>query len=247
MNTALMITRIEFKLFMRNFAGVFFVLAFPVLLLLFFGNMFGNAPLQLYGGHGTMDVDVPVFSCVVIAVTGILVVPWTVTRYRENKILKRFMATPIRPSDILASQLAVNLVMAAISIAVLSLFGKIVYDVRLPDKILPVLLALFITALCIFSLGLLITSVSSGIRASNIISLLVYFPMLFLSGAIMPLDAMPENMARIGRLLPLSYGIDLLKGVWFGGELSAYAADIFALLITFLVCAVGSALLFRWE
>jgi ABC-2 type transport system permease protein len=247
MNTTLMITRIEFKLFMRNFAGVFFVLAFPILLLLFFGSMFGNAPVQFYGGHGTMDVDVPVFSCVVITITGILVIPWTVTRYRENKILKRYMATPIKPRNILTSQLVVNLVMAAVSITVLVLFGKFTYGVLIPHNILPVVLALFILALCIFSMGLLITSISSGIRASNVISLLVYFPMLFLSGAIMPLDTMPENMARIGRVLPLSYGIDLIKGVWFGGSLSAYSTDIFVLLLVFLVCTAGSIILFKWE
>lgn len=209
--------------------------------------MFGNTPIQLYSGHGMIDVDVPVFSCVVIAVTGILVIPWTVTRYRENKILKRYMATPIKPLDILTSQLVINLVMAAAGIVALTLFGKFAFGVLIPHGILPIVFALFILALCIFSMGLLITSISSGIRASNVISLLVYFPMLFLSGAIMPLDSMPENMARIGRTLPLSYGIDLIRGVWFGDSMSAYTTDIFVLLLVFLVCSAGSIILFRWE
>lgn len=166
----------------------------------------------------------------------------TAVKSRENKILKRYMATPIKPMDILTSQLVVKLVMIVLSITALSLFGKFAYGVRLPDNMLPVILALFITALCIFSLGLLITSISSGIRASNVLSLLIYFPMLFLSGAIMPLDAMPESMSRIGGILPLAFGIDLLKGVWCG-----HTTDIFTLLIIFLVCTIGSALLFRWE
>ncbi len=247
MNTALMVTRIEFKLYLRNFAGVFFVLAFPVLMLLFFGSTFGNAPMQIYGGHGTMDIDVPAFSGVVLAITGILVVPWTVTRYRENKILKRYMATPIKPRDILISQLIVNLTMAAVSITLLVILGKAVFNVRFYGEILPMILSLFIFALCVFSIGLLITSISSGIKAANVISLLIYFPMLFLSGVIMPINAMPEFMARLARMLPLTYGIDLLKGIWLGGKISAYTADIFVLLLVFLVCSAGSMVLFRWE
>ncbi len=247
MNTAFMLVRTEFRLFFRNFAGVFFVLLFPIFLLLFFGSMFGNDPIQLYNGHGTIDVDVPVFSCVVLAITGILLIPWTVTRYRENKILKRYMATPIKPRDILASQLAVNLVMAAVGIITLVLAAKIVFDIILPTNIISVVTALIITAVSIFSIGLFITSISSGIRASNVISLLVYFPMLFLSGAIMPLDTMPDGMAGIGRMLPFSYGIDLVKGVWFGGNLFDFSTDILILIIVFFVCTTGSLILFRWE
>jgi len=51
----------------------------------------------------------------------------------------------------------------------------------------------------------------------------------------------------LGRLLPLSYAVSLLKGIWQGHPWSAHLTDMLALVVIFLVCTSLSSRLFRWS
>lgn len=98
-----------------------------------------------------------------------------------------------------------------------------------------------------FAMGILVASLSPTEKASNIIANLLYFPMIFLSGATLPNQIFPPVLQRITRFLPLTHGVELLKGAWTGKPLSQFGTEIVVLAAT----AVGFTLLgvitFRWE
>ena len=54
MRGLIQLTVLNFKLYLREPIATFFTLAFPPLLVLLFGAMYGNDPSPLYGGYGTM-------------------------------------------------------------------------------------------------------------------------------------------------------------------------------------------------
>jgi ABC-2 type transport system permease protein len=203
--------------------------------------------MDVYGGHGMIDVSVPGYIGMLVAVAGLMTLPVTVSLYRERKILKRFAATPINPIDILISQIIVNFLMTLIGVVLLIVIGKTVFNLHFFGHIIPTLFAFVLTVLNIFSLGLLIAGVSSNVKAANAISYIVYFPMLFLSGAVMPLEIIPKSVANISKLLPLTYGVNLLKGAWMGEQLSTYFNDIIVLLVSFLVFMIIAIKAFKWE
>jgi len=71
--------------------------------------------------------------------------------------------------------------------------------------------------------------------------------MLGLSGLFVPIAAMPPALQAVARVLPLTYAVSLLQGIWLGDAWSAHLGDVGALV---LVCVVGTALsarVFRWE
>jgi ABC-2 type transport system permease protein len=234
-------------LYLRSFINIFFVFAFPISMLLIFGGIYGNEPAELFGGRGTVDVSAPAYSCIVISVTGLMSLPLTLSQYRERKILKRFMASPIDPYEILVVQVLINLIMVAVGIILLIIVGMAIFDMHLYGKLLPILISLIIIVLSIFSIGLLIAGVSKNTRIANTISYLVYFPMIFLSGATIPIEMMPSTMRSIVKILPLTYGVELLKGVWLGGKLADYITDIVVLISVFIICTAISIKAFRWE
>ena len=49
----------EFKLFFRNYVNLFFTIVFPGLMLVLFGEIYGNAPSKLFNGYGTIDISTP--------------------------------------------------------------------------------------------------------------------------------------------------------------------------------------------
>jgi ABC-2 type transport system permease protein len=71
--------------------------------------------------------------------------------------------------------------------------------------------------------------------------------MLVLSGLFFPLSMLPPVLQAVSKVLPLTYAVSLLSGIWRGDGWSAHALDIAALLLTFLACTALSARVFRWE
>jgi ABC-2 type transport system permease protein len=51
----------------------------------------------------------------------------------------------------------------------------------------------------------------------------------------------------VARVLPTTYAVSLLEGIWKGDAWSAHLGDVTALALAFLVCTALSAKVFRWE
>ena len=58
---------------------------------------------------------------------------------------------------------------------------------------------------------------------------------------------MPPLLQAVARVLPLTYAVSLLRGIWHGEGWSAHVGDVGALILTFVVFTVLSARVFRWE
>jgi ABC-2 type transport system permease protein len=215
-------------------------------MLLMFGGIYGNKPTPFYGGHGTVDVMVPSYIGMIIAVTGLMNLPLTIAEYRDRKILKRFMATPLKPYYIIVSQLMTNFVTTLIGLLLLVITGKLVFGLHYLATGRSFILAFLLSIFSIFSFGFLIASIAPNAQAATTIANIIYFPMLFLTGATIPLELMPPVMVKISRFLPLTYVVDLLKNTWLGINQS-YTRDIVVLVVVLIVSFFVSVLTFKWE
>jgi ABC-2 type transport system permease protein len=72
MHSLLKLTWTETKLFLREPMAAFFTLVFPVMILFFFGSIYGNEPTPFFGGYGSVDVSVPAYTAMIIATSGLL-------------------------------------------------------------------------------------------------------------------------------------------------------------------------------
>lgn len=241
------LTILEFKLFTRNYLNMFFLLLFPTLMLLLFGGIFGNEPEAIFGGYGTVDVSVPAYGGMIISVTGLMSLPLTVCEYREKKILKRFQATPLSPVYVIISQISVNLLMTIAGMILLFLAAKIVFNLRFMGNVLPVIAVFLFSTLSVYSMGFLIAGLAPNMRAATAIAYLVYFPMLFLTGATIPIELMPRLMQNIARILPVTHMVKAMKAVWLGESISSVYSSLLVLAGVMLLCFLLSLKLFRWE
>lgn len=243
----LKLTVLEGKLFLRNYINVFFLLLFPSLILLLFGGMFGNEPAAIFGGYGTVDVSVPAYAGMIISVTGLMCLPLTLSEYREKKILKRFRATPLSPHYVIIAQIGVNLLMTVAGMLLLFITARIVFDLHFMGDFLPVVAVFLFSTLSIFSLGFLIAAVAPNMMAATAIAYLVYFPMLFLTGATIPIEMMPETMQKIAAVLPVTHVVRAMKAVWLGKSIASVSMSLLLLAGIMVLCFILSFKLFRWE
>jgi ABC-2 type transport system permease protein len=238
-------TWVELKLKLREPVGTFFSLVFPLLLLFLFGSIYGNEPAPFLGGRGSVDNSVPGYIAMIIGTTGMIGLPIALSVYRENGILRRFRATPLTPITVLGAQVLVNLAVSLIGMAFLVMAGIFLYDLTLPAAPLGALLATIIGGLSFLSVGFVLASLMPTATAAQAAGMALYFPMLFLSGAALPRQILPQTLVDFSRFLPLTYVVDLLQDLWFGNGWNVTA--LLVLLGIMVAATAVSIRTFRWE
>ncbi len=243
----LRLTWVDLKLYLREPVGLFFTIAFPPLLIVLFGAIYGNEPAEMFGGLGSMDVSIPAYTAMVLGVVGFIAIPVTICANREAGVLRRFKASALRPATYLASDVVSNLAMTFLGMGALVSVGWALYRVEFGGNVFVVLGAVVLSALAMFSMGYLVASLAPTARAGQIIGMAIFYPMMFLSGAAMPLELLPDNVRRISNLLPLTYCVKLLRGLWFGEPLGDHLAEVTVLACVLVVCSVVASRMFKWE
>lgn len=240
-------TWIEIKLFLREPIGAFFTLIFPLMMLLLFGTIYGNEPSPYFNGYGTVDVSVPAYTAMIIGTTGIMSLGITMAAYREKGILRRLRATPLQPQVILAAQVVVIFLMTVLGMVLLILAGKLVYGLRFDGDPFSVALGFLLGSLSFFSLGFVLAGVMSTARSAQVVGMVIFYPMLFLSGAGLPLEMLPDGVRKFSNFLPLTHVVTLLRGLWIGEAWSLHTTEVIVLSSLLVVGVLLSAKTFRWE
>ncbi|MFD5585630.1 ABC transporter permease [Streptomyces sp. NPDC127063] len=244
MNPAVL--RTEVRLFRREPGAVFWILLFPTLLLAILGSVPSfRQPDDSLGGLRTVDVYVPVAVLLGLIVGGVQSMPQTLTGYRERGILRRMSTTPVRPATLLAAHTVVYGGAALLSALLALAVGRIAFGVTLPRQAAGYLLALLLAVLAALAIGAVVSALSRTTKIAGAIGSAVFFPMMFCAGVWVPVQAMPDTLARIVGFTPFGAAAQALNqaaaGHWPGwGHLGVLAA--------WTVLLTGAATRwFRWE
>jgi ABC-2 type transport system permease protein len=242
------LTWLEIKIFVREPLGVIGTVGIPVLVFVVLGRMFDRRPGPgPRGAPNLVTVDLPILASIFIALSAVLSLVTIISIYREGGILKRLRATPLRSYTILTAHVIVKLLFTAVTLAAMVLAGRRYYPAGIEAPLVSFGLALLFSTLSFVSMGFLIASIVPTARFAQPIGTMILYPMLGLSGLFAPVDALPPMLQAVAHVLPLTYAVALLRGIWRGEGWTAHAGDLAALALVFLVCTAISAKVFRWE
>ncbi len=242
------LTWIEIKIFLREPLGAFGTIGFPVLFFLLVGRA-ANRRLQAPAAASSsfMRVDLPVFASLLIAVSAVLSLVTIISIYREGGILKRLRATPLRPQTILIAHVIVKLMLTASTLALMVVAGKRYYPAGVHVPLFSFTIALLISTWSILSIGFLIASIVPTARFAQPIGAAILYPMFAVSGLFVPIQSLPPVLHAVTRVLPLTYAVPLLQGIWSGDAWSTHLGNVAALALVFVAYTALSAKVFRWE
>ena len=242
------LTWIEIKVFLREPLGALGMVVIPVLVFVVVGRMLGHrVSLPSLSLNSFLRVGVPVLGSILITLSAVLSLVTIISIYREGGILKRLRATPLRPQTILTAHVIVKLLLTAVTLFLMVLAGKRYYPIGIHAPLLSFTIALLISTWSILSIGFLIASVVPTARFSQPIGALILYPMVGLSGLFVAVDSLPPKLQIVARILPLTYAVSLLEGIWKGDAWLVHVRDVTALILGFIVCTALSAKVFRWE
>jgi len=242
------LTWIETKVFLREPLGAIGTIVIPVLVFVVTGRLLGRGlPPTSVAANNFVRVGLPVLASILISISAVLSLITIISIYREGGILKRLRATPLRPQTILTAHVMVKLMLTAVTLALMVLAGKRYYPVGVHVRFFSFAVALLISTWSILSIGFLIASIVPTARFAQPIGAVILYPMIGLSGLFLPVNSLPPVLHAVARLLPLTYSVSLLQGIWSGDPWSAHLGDVAALAIIFAIFTAISSKVFRWE
>lgn len=236
---------IEQKLALRSGDMLIFGIAMPVGIMILINMIAG----QKQAGEGFTYLESSFASLIAVGIcaAAFMGIPLTIADYRDKKILKHFFTTPCSPMWILGSVMLCAGVTALLSAVSVALVSVVFLGYEMKGNIPAFIGSWLLTLVSMFSIGLLMASLCRTIKAVNSVTSLVYFPMLFLSGATIPYELFPSGLQKVANVLPLTQGIKLMKAVSMGIELDSVWKIIVLLVGITLICTAVSVKVFRWE
>ena len=163
---------------------------------------------------------------------------------RQRKLLKRFLATPMRRADFLLALSSSRLVLMLIEVALLLGFGILVFHMRVLGSLLTILLIGTIGALCFGGVGLLTASRAQKIESVSGLINVVMMPMWVFSGVFFSYERFPAVVLPFIKALPLTALNDALRATILEG--APLTAQGMRLLVLFLWGGVSFLLALKW-
>jgi ABC-type multidrug transport system permease subunit len=179
--------------------------------------------------------------------SGMWGVGFAVVSARTKKLLKRFLATPMRRSDYLLSFMLSRLAFLVIEVATLIGFGWLVFDVGVRGSFGVLALLSVLGSLAFSGIGLLVASRAKTVEAVSGLMNLVMLPMWVLSGTFFSYARFPDAIQPAVRALPLTALNDALRGVMIdGSSLAVLAMPVMIVTAWGVVSFVVGLKIFRW-
>ena len=199
-------------------------------------------------GSRYIDFLVPGLLGMNLMGTGMWGVGFTVVSARMKKLLKRFVATPMRKSDYMLAQFLSRLVFLVIEVSVLVIFARLVFGVTIHGSFVTFVLVCIIGGFAFSGIGLLTASRAKTIEAASGLMNLIMMPMWLCSGVFFSYERFPDAAKPFIQLLPLTALNDALRAVMNDGLPLAQVLPYLAILAVWAVaCFVIGVRIFRWQ
>ncbi len=180
--------------------------------------------------------------------TGLWGVGFAIVRTRSRKLLKRFLASPMRRSHFLLAHMFARLVFLVFEVTTVLLFGYFMFGVPMRGSLFAVTVIVLLGAMTFSGFGILVASRPQTIEGVSGLMNLVMIPMWILSGVFFSWSHFPEVVQPLIRLLPLTALNDALRAVILdGAPLMATASMLLVMSVWAVGCYGVSLKIFRWS
>jgi ABC-type multidrug transport system permease subunit len=180
--------------------------------------------------------------------SGMWGIGFAVVEMRQRKLLKRFIASPMRRTDFLLAMGSSRLVLMLIEVALLLTFGVLVFHMRVEGALLSILLIGALGAISFGGIGLLTASRAQKIESVSGLINLVMMPMWIFSGVFFSYERFPAVVQPLIKALPLTALNDALRAtILQGASLTSQLPRIAILVLWGGVSFVLALKWFRWS
>ena len=212
------------------------------------------APSAEAGGHAvdvrilfnpnlkTSWVMVPGLAGLILVFIGTMITSLGVVRERQAGTLEQLAVMPFRAFQVITGKIAPYLAVAACDLALVVLVGMGLFGVPFVGDVGTFLLGAALFLLVTLGMGVLVSTLSQNQGQAIQLAFLLILPQVLLSGLIFPVSSMAVGVRWIAYILPLTYFIDISRGVMLKGAPIGSLLEPIALLAVLAVVVLGLAI-----
>lgn len=241
MKTILKLAGMRIRITLRNKAFLFFSLVMPMAFFFLYGSVFAK------GQPGVVRYLLgPVIAMSVMGTFWGLsaqIVTW-----REQGILRRFRLAPIPAASMIGSSIIANMLLILPTVVLELLLARFLYHVMSFGNVTSVIVLALAGIGSFASLGLIVASVTNTMQETQVINQLLWFALIFVSGATVPIPELPKIAQHVALFLPATYLVNGLQRAMVDGKsIFSLGVEIGSLLAWGGLAFFISSQLFRWE
>lgn len=200
------------RLAYRNRTGIFFTLVMPSIIyvalsVLPIGDITG-------GSFNYSQYVLPGIIAMTIMQGGIYGLAYWMIDLKARGVIKRFLVTPLKQSELIVSVLASRMLIAIGQAIFLTLVGIVFFNVSVSINVLVVVVFVILGAGIFLLIGLLISMFADTYEAAAPITTAVGLPLTFLGNIFFPTDSLPTVLRYVGEVLPITYLADGIRTLY---------------------------------
>ncbi len=150
---------------------------------------------------------------------------------RKFDFLKSVMVAPVSRATIFTGKTFGGMTNSLIQAAILLVVGMIIGVQFSPISMAETILVILLLSFALTSLGLAIGSYMTSLEGFQMIVSFVVFPLFFLSGALFPVDKLPQWLGILTAIDPATYSVDALRNIILGIGNKSLASDMLILVV----------------
>lgn len=230
------------RLASRTRAALFFSFVFPLIFLFAYAGIFARGiPAVVAFLFG----PVVVFQIISASFFGL---GMQSVMLRERGSLRRYRLAPIGPGAMIVASLVANYLLLLPAVVLMFACGVFVFHMPARVNYWDLFVIITIGDFAFAGFGLTIGSLADTMQEASVYSNLAFFPLIFLSGATIPLAQLPHWLQRAAAFLPATYLVSAFQSVMPGnGSLTQHGLELAVLFVSGIFGLLLAAKLFRWE
>jgi len=178
---------------------------------------------------------VPAILGILVTLSMVMLTAMGIVRERERGTLEQLMVTPIKSYELMLGKILPYIVLGYIQITLALLIGKIVFQVPIKGSLLELYLLTLFFITASLGLGILVSNIARTQMQAMQLAFFFMLPSIMLSGFMFPRDSMPRLIYYIGAMIPLTYYLDIIRGIVLKGIGFGYLVGQVSCLLVFSV------------
>jgi len=189
---------------------------------------------------------VPAILGIIVTMTMVIMTSMGIVRERERGTLEQLIVTPIKSYELMIGKIVPYIVLGYLQITVALLVGVLVFHVPIRGSLLELYLLTLFFITASLGLGILISNIAKTQMQAFQMSFFVMLPSILLSGFMFPREAMPKFIYYLSAVIPLTYYLDIIRGIVLKGIGFPYlVGQVVSLLVFSVVLLTISILKFK--
>lgn len=242
-----LLTRNQLLGFLREPAAAVFNVAVPFFIILVQALAFGDEAAAADSSLRVVDVLPVSAAATYVMIIGIFGMGVGLASLAESRTLASYRLRPGGLPSILSAYGVVLAVLTVVGLVLSVLVLGISWGVAPPARPAVFAVGLLLCLTLFLAIGACLAAVSSSPRSAQGICSALFFPLLFLSGAVFPVEEFPEALRVASSVLPGRYVVDLLGYGWLADERLPVVALVYLGVGALVACAASVALFRRRE